>query len=425
MPMVGIAAILLMGAAGFAVDTGFHQYQQRMQQTATDSAAIAGAQELQNGNFVAAARADAATNGFNDNTGATSCPAGAGVGTVCVEVYNPPQPGDAFAGNTSAVEVDITAYHPTFFEKVFNVNNVPVTTKSVAVLKALGGSVCIYQLDPSKGANFNATTGGALNIPTCGLMLNGPTNFNNNTVDAGFIDCASTCSNGTFTGSQPTSSPPIADPCPGITQCAYLAKNAPTCAAPQSPPAVDALGNVTVPAGCYNGFTYHNGTTTNPSLTVNFCGLYVITGTADVSSTGTGALPITITEPLGCPGVTFYVTGNGAINFRNANMLLNAPTSGDYSQYAAGENKVLFYQTSDDTNTANLQSATCLTCVSQISGLMYFPSANLNYTKSIASLPGLGTLIVSYDLNCNGCAAGSFPAPVPGMFNQTQAVLGE
>jgi hypothetical protein len=158
---------------------------------------------------------------------------------------------------------------------------------------------------------------------------------------------------------------------------------------------------------------------------VNVCGLYELTNTGDISSTGNGAPPITIQETAGCPGVTFYITGSGSVNFRNANMTLNAPTSGDYSQYAAGEQNMLFYQTPDDTNTANLQSATCLTCLSSISGMMYFPSSNLNYTKAGTSLSGNGTLIVSYDLNCNGCLTSAWPAPAPGLSSQRLAVLGE
>jgi hypothetical protein len=180
---------------------------------------------------------------------------------------------------------------------------------------------------------------------------------------------------------------------------------------------------VTIPPGCYNGFSYHNTTLTN--LKVSLCGLYVITGTADISTTGTGLPPITIQETPGCSGVTFYVTGKGSINFKNANMTLNAPPSGDYSQYVAGQQNVLFYQDPTDTNTANLQSANCLGCSSTISGMMYFPTSNLNYTKTGTSVTGSGTLIVSYDLNCNGCLASAFPAPADGLSERHVAVLQE
>lgn len=425
-PLAGIAMLVMLGAAGFAADVGYHQYQQRAQQTAADSAAIAGAEELMDGNYAAAARQDAAINGFADNTGSSTCPANPAVGTVCVNVYNPPQSSDAYNANSSAVEVDITVYHPTFFEKIFNIGKVPVTTKAVGLLKTQPGSGCIYALDTKQTANFNGTTGGGIvNAPNCGFELNGGANFNSAIVNAASINCAATCSNGTFIGAQPATTAPVSDPCPQITNCAYLAKNPPSCSSTLTAPATDAFGNVTLPAGCYNGFTYHNGSN-SPNLHVRLCGLYVVTNTADISSTGNGALPITIDEPAGCSGVTFYVTGNGAINFRNANMTLSPPSSGDYSQYTAGEQNMLFYQNPSDSNTANLQSATCLLlCSSTLSGMMYFPSSNLNYTKSTGSLTGNGALIVSYDLNCNGCTASAFPAPSTGLSQQRVAVLGE
>jgi Putative Flp pilus-assembly TadE/G-like len=425
MPLVGVALTLLTGVAGFAVDVGYHQYQQRLQQTATDSAALAGAQELLSGNYTGAARYDAAMNGFTDNAGAQGCSPNSPVGTVCVEVHNPPQPGDALSSDANAVEVDVIAYHSTFFEHVFNINNLPIKTKAVAVLKSQAGDGCIYTLDPSKTANFNGTAGGGtITAPDCGLVLNGGGNFNNTTVNVASVSCAAACSNGTFTGGKPQTTAPAGDPCPQITSCAYLAKNPPSCGVAQTPPRPDILGFVTVPSGCYNGFTYHNGSN-NPNLNVSLCGLYVITNTADISSTGKGALPISIHETPGCSGVTFYVTGNGAINFRNANITLNAPANNDYSQYAAGEQNVLFYQDPADTNTANLQSATCLSCTSSISGLMYFPSSNVNYTKTGTNLSGSGALIVSYDLNCNGCLANAFPAPAQGLSERHVAVLGE
>lgn len=424
LPLAGIAIVVLLGAAGFAVDVGYHQYEQRMQQTAADSAAIAGAEELMSGNYFAAARQDAGINGFTDNTGAAACPSNPPVGTVCVDAYNPPKTGDVFNANSSAVEVDITVYHPTFFERIFNIGKVPVTTKAVALLKNQQAAGCVYVLDTKQGANFNGTAaGGTILAPNCGFELNGGANFNNGIVDAAAINCAATCSGGTFIGAQPTTTAPISDPCPQLSSCAYLAKNPPNCGSTLTPPSPDIFGNVTVPAGCYNGFAYHNNSSSN--LHVQLCGLYVITNTADISSTGSPAPPITIDEPLGCSGVTFFVTGNGSINFRNANMNLYPPSSGDYSQYAAGEQNVVFYQDPSDTITANLQSATCLLCVSSISGMMYFPSSNLNYTKSITSLSGAGALIVSYDLNCNGCLGTAFASPPIGLSQQRVAVLGE
>lgn len=423
--MVAIAIVVLLGAAGFAVDAGYHQYQQRMQQTATDSAALAGATELANGDWNPAAQQDASNNGYTDNTGGAACDAT--VGRVCVLVNNPPVAPDAYAGNSGAVEVQITVNHPTFFERVLGFTSVPVTTKAVGVTVNQSANGCIYVLDGSKTANFNGTSGGGtIDAQNCGLLFNGGANFNNATVEAASIQCVQTCSNGTYPSPYATPQPAsaVSDPCPYISYCAHLAADPPTCTAPLTPPDPDATGTATVPAGCYNGFMYHNSST-QPNLTVNFCGLYVVTGTANISSTGTGAPPITIGMPPGCPGVTFYLTGGGQVDFKNSNMNLTAPTSGDYSQYGAGEQNMVFYQDPGDTNTAVLQSATCGTCSTTISGMMYFPSANLNYTKQSSDTSGTGALIVAYDLNCNGCNATTFQAPSPGLQTIKTVVLGE
>ncbi|HET7815126.1 MAG TPA: hypothetical protein VFL13_12220, partial [Candidatus Baltobacteraceae bacterium] len=284
----------------------------------------------------------------------------------------------------------------------------------------------IYVLDGGSTANFNGTSGGGtISATNCGLLFNGGANFNNSTVQAQSIECVQACTNGTYPSpyATPQSSAPVNDPCPYITYCAHLAASPPTCSPVSVAPTPNAAGVVTVPAGCYNGFTYH--ATKNNPVTVNFCGLYVITGTADVSATGSGVLPVTIQETSGCPGVTFYVSGSGAINFKNANMSLTAPASGDYTQYSAGEQNVLFYQASGDANTALLQSASCANCTTNVVGMMYFPSANLNYTKSNSNTSGSGALIVSYDLNCNGCNATTFQAPAPGLETIKTVVLGE
>jgi Flp pilus assembly protein TadG len=423
LPLAGIAIIVLLAAAGFAVDTGYHQYQQRMQQTATDSAALAGAVELQNGDWSAAALKDAANNGYTDNTGGGPC--GATIGRICVVPNAPPVSPDVYAGNGGAVEVQITVNHPTFFERVLGITVVPVTTKAVAYTVSRAGNGCIYVLDGSSTANFNGTSGGGtISAQNCGLLFNGGANFNNSTVQAASIECVQACSGGTYPSpyATPQSADPISDPCPSITYCAHMVASPPSCSGVSAQPKANASGPTVVPPGCYNGLTYDNHNN-GPSLNVQFCGLYVLTGTANISSTT--AAPITITMPSGCAGVTFYITGSGSVVFKNANMNLSAPTTGDYAQYNAGEQNMLFYQTSSDTNPAVLQSATCGTCTSNIVGMMYFPSANLNYTKQNSNTSGTGALIVAYDLNCNGCNASTFQAPSAALQTVKTVVLGE
>ncbi len=423
LPLVALAVVVLMGAVGFAVDVGYHQYRQRVQQTATDSAAIAAANEVLAGNYAAAAKQDASLNGFTDGTANGACDPTA---TTCVVVTKPIPSPDPFSNTANAVQVVITTPNQTFFERVFGINSVAISTKAVGVLVNQNSNACVFVL--SGGANFNGQTGGGqVNAPNCSLVLNGGANFHAATVNAAGIYCsptASACGGGTYTSATPQPAAPASDPCPSITYCAYLANNPPTCGTPSTAPKVTNGKPVTVPAGCYSGLDLKKAS----SVTFN-CGLYMITGTLDVRATGNNPTPINISQSCGTSGsngVTFYLSGGGSIDFGNDNINLSAPTSGDYNAWSAGEQNVLIYQAPSDTSTVNLQSASCgLSCSSIFSGMIYAPSATLNYNQ-YSTTTGGAVLIVSGTLNANGGINNVLAAPGgPGPYVVKTAVLGE
>lgn len=441
-PLVAIAALVLVGVVGFAVDAGYHQYRQRVQQTATDSAAIAGAAEYAVGDWSAAAKQDAKTNGFQDTTSGT-CPANPSVGTVCVYVATPPDAPDAYSGTTGAVEVQITSYNPTFFESVFQIYNVPITTKAVAVQKTETSDNCVLVLNGN--ANFNQQTNGTpapgaspgVDAPNCGLAFNQAVNFHQAVVDAASISCAnvSICGNAySYVQATPAPSAPVTDPCAWISYCAVLAGSTPPCIQPAAPSTDPTTGITTVYAGCYPSGLKLTGYTN-----VQFqCGFYNIQGNLNASATGTNAIPINITQS--CPldgsqgGVTFYLTGNGQINFRNDVINLASPTTGDYSANSAGEQNVLIYQSPSDTNTVNMQSASyncgLSSCDSYFNGMIYAPDATLNYNQfNSTSGNGTGTgnvLLIAGTLNANGGLSGFLSAPGDnGTYTITVPVLGE
>lgn len=412
LPLIAIAALVLVGVTGFAVDAGYDQYQQRLQQTATDSAALAGARELSMGDYHAAALQDAKNNGYTDNTAGKACDATAG--RICVQVYNPPQASDAFSGDGDAVQVTITVNQPSFFERVFGIGKVPVTTNAVAILQSVPANNCLYVLNGQ--ANFNGQTGGGtVNAPNCGLAFNQSANFHNATVNAASIECASTCSQGTFIQATPQPAAPASDPCPAISFCAHMANPAPACTTTTPAPKVTNNQPVTVQYGCYNNLDLSKAS----SVTFT-CGLYVITGTLNASANGNNASPINISQSCGTGGpggVTFYLTCTttpascGSINMRNDNINLTAPTSGDYAQYTAGEQNVLLYQSPADTSTVNLQSASCQTgCQSFFSGMIYAPNATLNYNQYSTTTSG-DVLIIAGTLNANGGLNSLFNGP--------------
>jgi uncharacterized membrane protein len=86
-----LALVVLIGFAGLAIDMGALRYQKRLQQTAADGAAIAGATNLSFGGVTSGAQSAATANGFTDNTGGTTCTNNPGtVGCITVTVNNPP-----------------------------------------------------------------------------------------------------------------------------------------------------------------------------------------------------------------------------------------------------------------------------------------------------------------------------------------------
>src|SRR5438874_10356423 len=94
--MIGVAfaLVVLAGFAGLAVDMGTLRYQKRLQQTAADAAAIAGASNLtySTGSWSTAAQTAATQNGFQDGGGSalSNCVPTAAVGTTCAELHNGP-----------------------------------------------------------------------------------------------------------------------------------------------------------------------------------------------------------------------------------------------------------------------------------------------------------------------------------------------
>ncbi len=417
LPLAGMSALVLMGAIGFAVDVGYHQYRQRVQQTATDSAALAAGSQF-GGSYVAAALQDAQSNGYTDGSSGGSCTPTPTV--TCVVVSKPPVAPDAFAGQANAVEVVITAPNSTFFEKVFGVTNVYISTKAVALLVPETVNQCLVQLSVNGGANFN---NGALNAPNCGVTFNGPTDFHNAPVIVADLDCASTCSNIGSGSTSQTTVAPASDPCPAITYCAYLsdASTKPTCSGPSPTIPNPTSGPVILQPGCYS-----SGATIQDKDVKFTCGLYVIQGAFNIQPTGSGSAGNNVTQSCSPPGgVTLYVDAGGSLTFKDVNVTLSAPTSGDFTQYTGGEQNALVYQVPGNTNTINFSSVKCTTCSTNLSGMFYAPSANLNDNASSQTSSGSGVLVIVGSANFNGGFSGLFGAAGQGNTTIQTAVLGE
>lgn len=412
--MVAVGMVVLLGFAGLGIDMGVLRLQKRLQQTAADAAALAGASDLGYGGTQTAGLNASAKNGFADasSNDASVCTNSADIGTICVQILNPPAdvtvngvlvPGGPHAGNASYVESIVAVVRPTYFMKIFGVDRETIAARAVAT--NLSGSTnenttgCLYTLGAPnasiEGVNINGNP--TLNAPTCGIEDNGNYNTKGNSLDvnAGSFNVAGspnisgpggtvTCGSGTTT-CPVYDAPATADPMSGLT---------PPCSPCSGGQVVSINGNGNFSDVGGTGVSYSNGTyTIQPGSYSSF----TITGTGGGSNvvfapgtyifdgnTGTNADNLTVpgNATITGNGVTFYFTNQATIQMTgNPTMNLTAPGAGQTYQ------GVLMWQDANDTNVGPAPNGPTLggNSGSQYNGILYFPSDQLTFYGNNAS----------------------------------------
>jgi hypothetical protein len=411
---VAVGLVALLGFVGLGIDMGVLRYQKRLQQTAADGAAIAGATNLTYGGVQTGAQAASVSNGFTDASGndATACSNSAAIGTMCVQVNNPPQPvtvngtlipAGPHSGDINYVEVVIAVVQPTYFMNIFGVDRQTIAARAVATNLAGGTngntSGCLYTLGPPnaaiEGVNINGSA--TLNAPSCGIVDNGNYNTKGNKLDinAGTFGVSGsanvsgpggtvTCGGGT--SSCPTyGTPAAADPMGSMTPpCTF------PCTLAGSTVSINGNGNFTI-TGSGGAVAYSNGVyTVSPGVYSSFSisgtgsgnsvffsgGTYIFDG-----NTGTNAdvmtIPgnATISSGTGANGVTFYFTNDATIQTNGTPTInLSAPSSGTYQG-------ILMWQDKNDPNVGPAPNGPTLggNSGTQYNGVLYFPSDQLTF----------------------------------------------
>ena len=417
---------VLMIAAGLGVDMGYLRYQQRRQQAAADSAAIAGAAEINYGDVAAAAQTDAAINGYTN-----------GSNNVTVTVYNPPNDGP-HAGMSGYVEVLVSKIQPTFFATAMGVSNVTVTTRAVAYAGSAHG--CIYALAPTgTGVLMNGSTD---ITSSCGMYVDSSSSQalsmnGSNTLDDKFTDIVGS---DLLNGSNTTNPTPTTGIVPVGDPLAYLDNSEPSLSTPCSGgstyPAINGTGaNVTISPGsnCYSVTINGSGNTVTlspgnyGSININGTGNIVtlgagIYGNVGINGSGTvtfgpgqyssitgngtpdeifnpglyvissGGLTLNGTNGMSGAGVTFYLGPNaGGLTVNGSDSTnLSAPTSGTF----AG---ILFFQNPNDTSNATFNGSNGTVW----NGAIYLPKAQITMNGSNSSTAQY-TILVAYNLVLNG-----------------------
>jgi Flp pilus assembly protein TadG len=421
--IVLLAMPFIFGILGLAIDVGYIEHVKRQMQTAADSAAIVGAEELP---YVAS------DVGVTVNSSAKAAAQANGSPNSAVTVNNPPTLGP-HAGNASYVEVIVAQNQPTYFTAIFGLTSVLVRTRAVALLGS--GQSCLYALAPS-GTGFRLN--GNNNLTTqCGVVVNSTDNSafvanGNNTVDTKFIGVVGGAK---VDGNNSLSPQPVTGIAPSPDPLAYLVP-------PTISTACSGGGNVVVNgtgqtktvaggacsnvniSGTGNTVTLTTGTFGNVSVngtndtvildagqygnvTVNGSGSVTFSAGQYASITGNGSATETFSAGTyaittgdfstngvagsGGTGVTFYMGPNaGTITF-NGGLTSNftAPTTGAY----AG---ILLYQDPGDTNgiTLNGNSTAVLT------GALYCPTASITMNGNNSTSPY--TIVVAYSVTMNG-----------------------
>jgi Flp pilus assembly protein TadG len=372
---------VLCGLAGLAVDEGVFQNDRRRMQSAADSAAIAGDQEILAGNtdsVTSAARNDAQMNGFTD-----------GSNSVTVTVNNPPVSG-SYSGDSNAVEVIVSAQRPTYFLNAVGIPTINVSTRAVAHLG--NAPYCMMTLDPTN-QNSLSLFGVAL-LQTCGVVndSNAGHAFGIFGVALWHASSIGIVGNYDFDLLPFVSPKPVTGIAPVHDPLARL-----------QPPPVGGCDHTNYSLGLLSIATMNPGT---------YCGGITLTGAAILNlNPGTyiirgGGLNILGASLIQGTGVTFYITGDSTYPYKGVNIAaasvhsLVAPTSGPLEG-------ILFFQ--DRTISAATASANPNTIVgaalARYEGTFYFPTTTLNYTinASVAAY----TAMVADQININLVAAGT------------------
>ena len=380
--LVALILAVLLACASVASDFGLFQNDRRKMQNAADSAAMAGEQEINagdGGDVVAAAKSDAALNGYTD-----------GASQITVTVNNPPQSGP-HSGDSNAVEAIVSRVEPTMLLKFVGIPTIKISARAVAIEG--NAPYCIMALDPT--ATGAISLFGAALLQTCAIVddSNASKAFGIFGVALWHASSIGIVGNYDFDLLPFVSPTPVTGIAPVKDPLAHL--QAPTVGS-NCDHTNYSLGLISI--GTISPGVYCGGITISGVAVLHLQpGTYVVRG---------GGINVLGAAVMLGTGVTFYLTGDSTYPYAGVNILgatvnsLVAPTSGAMEG-------ILFFQ--DRTISAATAAANPNTIVgaslARYEGTFYFPTTKLNYTinASIAAY----TAIVADTININLVAAGA------------------
>jgi hypothetical protein len=343
-----------VGAGGLAVDVASWYSTKRTMQSGADAAAYAAALEL-------------ARQGLDQAPDLTSMQAVAddaagrnGVGTT-VTLNVPPLSGPA-AGDPQSVEVIVTEPAPVYFTSLFLGAAPPITTRAVA--KAVVSDACVWALHPSAKGALTVSGNAEVDLD-CGIVVN--SNHPDAAIDQSGSSCISATSISVAGGYDAScvspepevETPNYGDPLssleePAFGSCDYNAKVN-----------VTSSQTATLTPGVYcKGITINGDVVFEP-------GLYVLDGVGlDIQGNA-----VVENNENAAGGVTFYLTGSGS---KYADVKVASGSKVKLTPVTTGAlPNVLFFQ---DRNAKNAQSKFTGQADMELTGILYFPNSEVEFT---------------------------------------------
>jgi Flp pilus assembly protein TadG len=387
---IALTFTMLVGFAALGTEVAEWYSIRRTMQGAADSAAYSAATAKWNGASSAAYTSEAksvtASYGFADE-----------VASAVVTVNSPPATG-SHTTDGNAVEVLVSRPQPLQLARMFLSGPPTLNTRAVATLNA-GGNACVLALDRSDITDVADNGNTTLNLNSCNLYVNSPSNSaltlkGQATINANaaFISGNYTTSGqaslnttaGTFTGAAAAN-----DPYADVAVPSYSGCNQTNYSLTGNKSETFTPGSSGIMVFC-NGLSVAGGSsvTLSPGTYIINGGSFSVAGNSSISGNG---VTIILTGSSGTGYATASISGGADIN-------LTAPTSGPLAGLA-------IFQDRNAPQNANSPNSFTGGTNQNITGAIYLPNQGVTFNGGTTTGGAVCTQLVALTITFNGNAA--------------------
>jgi hypothetical protein len=379
----------LIGFAALGTEVAEWYSIRRTMQGAADSAAFSAALAKFNGAstaYTSEATSVTASYGFVD-----------GSDGVIVTVNSPPASGSHTA-DSHAVEVTVSRPQTLQLARMFLSNSPTLQARAVATLNPYG-SACVLALDRSNVTDVAGNGNTTLNLDSCNLYVNSPSDSALNLVGQATINAEAAFISGHYSLSGQAALNTTAGTFTGAT------------------PANDPYADVSIPSysGCNETNLSVSGRNNPQTLTPGSSGIMVLCGGVSVTGNGTldlspgtyimdgGSFSVSGNSAISAPsGVTIILTSSTGSNYATASISggadvnIVAPTSGPLAGLAIFQDRNAPASGTDSFTGGTTQN---------ITGAIYFPQQSVTFNGGTTTGGAICTQIIASTITFNGNAA--------------------